>query len=156
VTSAVASPTAQTGDGIRRIERINYGLGAVLVAVAALTQPRTISLGIAVGVALTCVNFLVLRKLVVKWTRDAAAGRSGNAAVLMLPKMVGLMGAVALAIVFLPINVVAFTIGYSIFIVSIVIDASYSALRTPDHPDTPDQAPRDTTRPTSSDEHNHG
>ena len=140
------SPTASAGAGIHRIERLNYGIGAVLVAAALLTQPRSISLGIAVGVALTCVNFFVLRKLVVKWTRDAAAGRGGNGAVLMLPKMIGLMGAVALAILFLPINVVAFAIGYSIFIVSIVIDATYSALRTPDdEPANP-----------NSDEHNHG
>jgi hypothetical protein len=145
----VASPKApdsQAGAGIHRIERLNYGIGAVLVAAAALTQPRSISLGIAVGVGLTCANFFVLRKLVVKWTRDAAAGRGGNGAVLMLPKMIGLMGAVALAILVLPINVVAFTIGYSIFIVSIAIDATYSALRTPD--DEP-AAP-------NSDGHNHG
>ena len=48
----------------------------------------------------------------------------------MLPKMVGLMGAVAVAILFLPIDPIAFTIGYSIFIVSIVIETTYSALRT--------------------------
>ncbi len=148
---AVTSPKgtdSRAATGIHRIERLNYGIGAILVAVATLTQPRSISLGIAVGVGLTCVNFFVLRKLVTRWTRDAAAGRGGNAAVLMLPKMIGLMGAVALAILFLPINVVAFTIGYSIFFVSIVIDAIYSALRTPDD-DPRDAAP-------NSDEHNHG
>jgi hypothetical protein len=155
VRRAVASPKAPTPDpragaGIHRIERLNYGIGAVLVAAALLTQPRSISLGIAVGVGLTCVNFFVLRKLVVKWTRDAAAGRGGNGAVLMLPKMIGLMGAVALVILFLPINVVAFTIGYSIFIASIVIDATYSALRTPD------DKPRDATPAPNPDEHNHG
>jgi len=143
------SPDPRAGAGIQRIERLNYGIGAVLVAAALLTQPRSISLGIAVGVALTCINFFVLRKLVVKWTRDAAAGRGGNGAVLMLPKMIGLMGAVALAIVFLPINVVAFTIGYSIFIISIVVDATYSALRTPDND------PHDAPAP-NSDEHHHG
>ena len=146
----VASPKASAGAGIHRIERLNYGIGAVLVAATLLTQPRSISLGIAVGVGLTCVNFFVLRKLVVKWTRDAAAGRGGNGAMLMLPKMIGLMGAVALAILFLPINVVAFTIGYSIFIASIVIDATYSALRTPD--DDPHDAPA----APNSDEHHHG
>jgi hypothetical protein len=151
--TAVASPNAPepgAGAGIHRIERLNYGIGAILVALAALTQPRSISLGIAVGVGLTCANFFVLRKLVVKWTRDAAAGRGGNGAVLMLPKMIGLMGAVALAILVLPINVVAFTIGYSIFIASIMIDATYSALRTPDHD------PHDAPAAPNSDEHNHG
>ncbi len=117
---------------ILRIERINYALGGVVIIAAALTQSQPIALGIAVGVALTCLNFYVLRKLVVKWTSDAAQGKTGNAPLLMLPKMVGLMGAVAVAILLLPLDPIAFTIGYSIFIISIVIDTTYSALRTPE------------------------
>lgn len=112
-----------------RIERINYALAGVLVIAAALTQSRPIALGVAVGAALTCLNFFVLRRLVSKWTSDAAAGKSGAAPLLMLPKMVGLMGAVALSILFLPIDPIAFTVGYSLFIVSIVIDTTISALR---------------------------
>jgi len=95
-------------NSIRRIERMNYGFGAILVAASALTQPQDIALGIAIGVLLTCINFFVLRKLVTKWTREAATGRGGNASLLMLPKMLGLMGAVALAVLVLPIDVVAF------------------------------------------------
>lgn len=117
---------------ILRIERINYALGGVLVVAAALTQTQPIALGIAVGVLLTCVNFFVLRKLVVRWTADAAQGKTGSAPMLMLPKMVGLMGAVAVAILLLPLDPIAFTVGYSIFIISIVIDTTYSALRSPD------------------------
>jgi ATP synthase I subunit len=112
-----------------RIERLNYALGGILVIAAALTQTRPVALGIAVGVFLTCLNFLVLRKLVTKWTSDAAQGRTGAAPMLMLPKMVGLMGAVAVAILFLPIDPIAFTIGYSLFIVSIILDTTFSALR---------------------------
>lgn len=112
-----------------RIERINYALGGVLVIAAAITQPQPIALGVAVGVALTCLNFFVLRKLVFKWTADAAKGKTGAAPILMLPKMVGLMGAVALALLFLPIDPIAFTVGYSLFIVSIVLDTTFSALR---------------------------
>jgi hypothetical protein len=112
-----------------RIERINYALGGILVIAAALTQTKPIALGIAVGVALTCLNFFVLRKLVFKWTSDAAKGKTGAAPLLMLPKMVGLMGAVAVALLFLPIDPIAFTIGYSLFIVSIVLDTTFSALR---------------------------
>jgi hypothetical protein len=115
-----------------RIERINYLLGGILVIAAALTQPRPIALGIAVGVALTCANFFVLRRLVTKWTSDAAQGKSGNAPLLMLPKMTILMGAVAVAILVLPIDPIAFTIGYSLFIVSIVLDTTYSALKSPE------------------------
>jgi hypothetical protein len=130
-----------------RIERLNYGIGAAVIAVAALTQGRPVALGVTVGVILTCANFFVLRKLVVKWTSDAAAGRTGSAPFLMLPKMVGLMGAVALAILVLPIDVVAFTVGYSIFLISIIVDTTYSALRT---------QPAPPTEPTEPSEHNHG
>lgn len=111
-----------------RIERLNYVLGGILVIAAALTQPKRIALGIAVGVALTCLNFFVLRRLVTKWTADAQQGKTGAAPLLMLPKMVGLMGAVAVAILVLPIDPIAFTIGYSLFIVSIVIDTTYSGV----------------------------
>ncbi|HEY5933203.1 MAG TPA: ATP synthase subunit I [Kofleriaceae bacterium] len=136
---------------ILRIERFNYALGAVLAVGALVTQSRQIALGVVVGVALTCINFFVLRKLVVKWTAEAAAGQSGNSAMLMLPKMIGLMGAVAVAVLFLPIDVIAFTAGYSIFILSIVIEATYVALKTPDDP-----SPSSPTGPTKPGEHNHG
>lgn len=132
---------------ILRIERINYALAGVLIILAALTQPQPVALGFAVGAALTCLNFFVLRKLVTKWTSDAAQGKSSNAALLMLPKMVGLMGAVAVAVLILPIDVIAFTIGYSLFIVSIIIDTTYAALRP-----SPAHSP---TEPDRSDEH-HG
>lgn len=114
---------------ILRIERMNYAIGGVLTVVAAITQPRDIALGVAIGVALTCLNFHVLRRLVSKWTQAAAKGERSNAPMLMLPKMVGLMGAVACAILFLPIQPVAFIVGYSIFIVSIVLDTTFAAMR---------------------------
>ncbi|NVB82789.1 MAG: ATP synthase subunit I [Kofleriaceae bacterium] len=112
-----------------RIERLNYILGGVLVILAALTQTQRVALGVAIGVAVTCANFHVLRRLVTKWTSDAAQGKTGSAPLLMMPKMIGLMGAVAVAILLLPIDPIAFVIGYSLFIVSIVIDTTYSALR---------------------------
>ena len=83
---------------------------------------------------------------------------------LMLPKMLGLMGAVALAIVFLPINVVAFAIGYSVFLASIAVEAVYSVVRTPDDDaagvpgsGSPTNGPAGPARkPSNSDEHTHG
>jgi hypothetical protein len=119
----VASPS------IRRIERLNYGISAVAILVALLTQSQPVTLGIAIGSALTCLNFYVLRRLIVKWTDEAARGQGGNAGLLMLPKMILLMGAVAAAVLLLPLDVIAFAIGYSIFIASILIDATYTALR---------------------------
>ncbi|MDB4962001.1 MAG: synthase [Myxococcales bacterium] len=117
---------------IHRIERINYALAAIVVLVGLVTQSRSIVLGLLVGSGLTCINFYVLRRLVVKWTADAASGKGGgSASMLMLPKMIVLMGAVAVAVLFLPLDVIAFTIGYSIFILSIVIETTYTALRAP-------------------------
>lgn len=114
---------------IRRIERLNYGLSAGVVLASLLTQPQDVTLGLAIGSGLTCLNFYVLRRLIEKWTAEAARGKGGNSGLLMLPKMLGLMAAVAAAVLLLPLDVVAFAVGYSIFIVSIVIEAIYSALR---------------------------
>jgi hypothetical protein len=116
---------------IHRIERLNYGISAVLVLIALVTQPKAITLGLAAGAALTCANFYVLRRLIVRWTADAAAGRKSNSSMLMLPKMIALMGLVAVAVLLLPINVIAFAAGYSIFIASIVIESIYSTIKPP-------------------------
>ena len=114
---------------IHRIERLNYAIAIVVVAIGlVIAQSRPVVLGLMIGSGLTCLNFFVLRKLVVKWTEDAASGKGGNAQLLMLPKMIFLMGAVAIAVLFLPIDVISFVIGYSIFIISIVIETAYSAL----------------------------
>ena len=121
---------------IHRIERLNYVLAIVVTLIGLITQSRGITLGLMIGAGLTCLNFFVLRKLVVKWTAEAASGKAGNTALLMLPKMVALMGAVAVAVLFLPIDVVSFVIGYSIFIVSIVIESAYSALAAPPPPES--------------------
>lgn len=114
---------------ILRIERLNYLLGGTLAAAAALTQSRGIAIGVAVGAALTCVNFFVLRRLVVRWTDDSRAGNASRAPYVMLPKMIGLMAAVAVVILVLSIDPLAFAIGYSVFIPSITIEAIYSAVR---------------------------
>ena len=114
---------------ILRIERLNYAISAAAIVLALVTQPRAVTLGLAIGAGLTCLNFYVLRKLIVKWTVEAASGKGGNASLLMLPKMVGLMAAVAAAVLLLPIDVIAFAVGYSIFIVSIVVETTYTALR---------------------------
>jgi hypothetical protein len=119
----VASPS------ILRIERLNYGISAIAVLATVLTQTQAVTLGLSIGAGLTCLNFYVLRKLIAKWTAEAATGKGGNSSLLMLPKMVGLMGAVAAVVLFLPIDVIAFAVGYSIFIVSIIVETTYTALR---------------------------
>nr|HEX4316210.1 ATP synthase subunit I [Kofleriaceae bacterium] len=112
-----------------RIERTNYALGGVVILAGLITQSRDIALGLAIGAGLTCLNFFVLRKLVVRWTAAAAEGRPSAAQWLAAPKMLVLMLIVTGVMLFLPIDPIAFTIGYSIFIPSIVIEATYSAMR---------------------------
>jgi putative flippase GtrA len=122
------------GDSLVRIERLNYAVGGVLVILAAVTQPRSIALGVAVGVALTCINFMMVRRLVFRATRDAADGHTSNRMLLVLPKMMLVMAAVVLSLALLPINAAAFAVGYSIFIASIVIEGVYAATRPPTDP----------------------
>lgn len=114
-----------TSHGIRRIERLNYVLGGIAIIVATLTVSSRPALGVALGVLLTCLNFAALRWLVFRWTAGVKAGdeRSGNRIFLILPKMVGMMGAVVVVVLFLPIDAIGFLIGYSVFMPSIVIGA---------------------------------
>jgi ATP synthase I chain len=121
-------------DSLVRIERLNYAIGGLLTIAAALTQPRSIALGIAVGVLLTCLNFALVRRIVHRATADASAGKSSNRMMLVLPKMTLLMAAVALSLWLLPINAAAFAAGYSIFIVSIIVESVHAALRPPTDP----------------------
>ena len=119
------------GDSMVRIERLNYLLGAAVTLGALFVGTRSQVLGVAIGVALTCLHFTILRRLVFRWTADTAAGKASNRVVLIMPKMVALMAAVVLALMFLPISAVAFTIGYSVFVASIMIETIYSQLAPP-------------------------
>jgi hypothetical protein len=133
-----------TSHGIRRIERLNYVLGGVAIIVAALTVPQRPALGVALGAALTCLNFAALRWLVFRWTAAVKAGdeRGSNRIYLVLPKMIGMMGAVAVVVIFLPIDAIGFLIGYSIFLPSIVIGAVIETVAP---------GPADATPPASGD-----
>lgn len=117
-------------DSLLRVERLNYVLGGILIIVAAILRPRAEALGVLVGVVLTSANFAMLRHLVFRWTADAAAGIHSNRSLLLIPKMMGLMAAVAIALFVLPISAVAFAIGYSVFVVSITIEGTLSVFRS--------------------------
>ena len=133
-----------------RIERLNYLFGGVLIIVCALTTHRAQALGAAVGVALTCLNFAFMNRLIGRWIDDAKRGDGvGSTRVaLIMPKMVGLMVAVVLCLKFLPIDAVFFVIGYSVFIVSIVVEGVLSVLRPA--PPSPVAPSGESSTPTSS------
>jgi hypothetical protein len=123
---------------VMRIERLNMLLGGVLSLVALFVGTRAQFLGVLVGVILTCVNFMMLRRLVFRWTADVAAGRPTNRAMLLAPKMTGMFAAVAFIVLFLPISVVGFTIGYSVFVASILIEGLYITIKPPPPEDPTD------------------
>lgn len=139
--AAAATPGANATDRmLLRIERLNYLFGGILVIAAVIFAKRQDqALGAAIGVTLTCLNFAVLRRLVVKWTASVKAGdeRGGTRIYLILPKMIGLMGAVVLALAVLPIDAIFFVAGYSVFIVSIVVAGAMSGM-DPSDDSTPD------------------
>jgi hypothetical protein len=143
MTMAAATQPAPSSTDVMllRIERLNYLFGGVLViACAILAKRQDQALGAAVGVALTCLNFAVLRRLVFRWTRSVKAGdeRGSTRIYLILPKMIGLMGAVVLALTLLPIDSIFFVIGYSTFILSIVVAGAMAGLGPDSDDSTPD------------------
>jgi hypothetical protein len=107
---------------LARIERMNYLLSALVVAVSALLLPRSVALGLTVGAAVTCVNFSLIRRLVTRMVARAAEQRNATA-LLFIPKFTGLIVVVFLCIRYVPMSPVAFAVGFSIFLVSIAIES---------------------------------
>jgi hypothetical protein len=104
---------------LRNVERWNLVLAVALVALSALWRPRLdVVLGVALGSALSCINFTILRRIV---ERVTVARSKGLLVGVLMVKMVLLLVAVWLVLKFTPINVIAFTIGVSIFLVSFFI-----------------------------------
>ena len=121
---------AATFNTVRLVERLNYLFGGILIIGSVFVATRTQALGLAIGVALTCLNFAVLRGLVHKWTKAVKDGEpSSGKAFLIMPKMIGMMAAVVVIILFLPVDAIAFLIGYSIFFPSLVVAGVIDALR---------------------------
>ncbi|WP_428266512.1 hypothetical protein [Haliangium sp.] len=108
-------------DLLIRIERMNYILGALLAGVAAFVMARSDAMGVLVGAVLSCVNFTVMRRLVQRWLA-APPDRRGPQSLLILPKMVGLMVLMSLAMWLLPISGLGVLIGFSVFLASIAVE----------------------------------
>lgn len=123
---------------VMRIERLNFLLGGMLSLAALIFGTRPQFLGVVAGVLLTCTNFWFLRRMVFRWTEDVAAGRPTNRMALLAPKMLGMFAAVAFVVLFLPVSVVGFTIGYSVFVASVAVEAVYLMINPPAEPPDPE------------------
>ncbi len=107
------------GFSIQRVERLNYLLGGLLVAGTALLGSREQMFGALVGALVSSINFSLIGRIVV---RMGSPGAGTGAALMLVPKMLGVMAAVTLAILFLPLSAVMLAVGFSIFLVSIGIE----------------------------------
>jgi hypothetical protein len=110
-----------TPQALRRIERTNYLLGAILIALVAVVGTSEQTLGAAVGALLSAFNFTAVRGIVER-VAGSADGGAARPALIFLPKMAVLMAAVALAIFYLPLSPVMLAVGFSIFLLSIAIE----------------------------------
>ena len=117
---------------LTRIERMNYILGGVIVAVTATIGTGAQVLGALVGVLLCALNFSAVRRLVERMMRAAKGEPQSRAsAILLAPKLLLLMGAAAAAVVFLPISAIMLAVGFSVFLVSIGVETVRYVLRNP-------------------------
>lgn len=108
-------------DSLKRVETLNYALGAAFILMSFALSTMYLTAGVSVGVVLTCANFSIIRRLVSKLLTTAPEHRSRTAFV-FLPKMTGLLVLVALAVFFLPISPIGIGIGFSVFILSIMVE----------------------------------
>lgn len=105
--------SAQT---MARIERKNYIFGGALVLLSIFAQSQKFSLGVAVGVAITCANFAFLSRFVVQVSEEEADKRL----VWVLPKMLALVAITLGALFLIPMSPIGFGIGYMVFAISVL------------------------------------
>jgi hypothetical protein len=107
---------------LNRIVRTNLILGVVATAIAGLLWGSTGTLAAAVGALLACADFAVLARL---GGRAVAAARGGASpwglGLALIGKMGALFVAVFLAIRVAKLAVLPFALGFSVFVVSILL-----------------------------------
>lgn len=105
-----------------RVERLNYLFGLALIVLCVVLTETSFSLGVSLGVVITCANFTIIRRLVDKML-SADPETSSATALYFLPKMIGLLGIVAAVLFFLPVSAIGLAIGFSIFFLSITVES---------------------------------
>ena len=115
---------------LRIIDRLNLGLGLAAVLGAALIRPQArIVGGVALGSAIACANFHVIRKVA---ERFVAARSQALLLLVLLAKMVALFAVVGAAMKYLRISVIGLVVGLSVFVVSVLAATIMLASAKPD------------------------
>ncbi len=109
-------------DVANRIEVLNYALSAIAIAVSVFICTREQVLGLACGALFGAVNFTAVKRIVGAQIHAQVHGKSAKQALLVFPKMLIMVAAIAVCVFFLPLSVPFLALGFSIVMVSIAIE----------------------------------
>jgi len=112
----------RTTDPLAAIERTNLALAVVATAASGLIWGARGTVAAAVGAALACANFAVIRRLARRaLQRVAAGGRPSGALTAAIGiKMMALIALVWVAVAVLHLAVLPFALGISVLVLSLV------------------------------------
>ncbi|MBK9069852.1 MAG: hypothetical protein IPL79_02405 [Myxococcales bacterium] len=108
---------------VARVERRNYALGGPMVLLSLLAGSQRFSLGVAVGVAVTCANFAFLARIRTTTAQELSAKRLAW----LMPKLVLLILFTLGALLLIPMSPLGFGLGYLLFAFSIFIELARTA-----------------------------
>lgn len=107
---------------LQRIERINLILAALLTALAGALWGVRGAVAAGAGALLACADFWLLVRIGARLVTGARAGNpSRGLAFLLLGKTMALFALVFIAIAVVHLDAVAFALGFSVFVVSIMM-----------------------------------
>lgn len=106
---------------LRAVERFNVVIAVAICLGSLLFWRRDIALGAFLGAGLAVMNFWAVRRVSEAGLKTKSERKRLVLISFLLAKMGALIGLVYLAIRCLPINVLAFIVGLSTFLVSIMI-----------------------------------
>lgn len=103
------------------IERWNLIIGIAMVVASLVFWRADVTAGVALGAIIGTANFTAIRWVIGR-TFAAKEKSKGGLMLLLIVKMAALMAGVFLIIRFVPVNVVGFLVGISVFFVSIIVE----------------------------------
>ena len=112
---------------LQRMERWNGLFAGVLILLSAIFFSTRVTIGVAAGAALACLNFSSVRRLVQASLRTDGPRRA-MLQLLLIGKMGILFVLVFLAIRFLPLDPAGLAVGISVFLISIAVESIRFAL----------------------------
>jgi hypothetical protein len=113
---------------VAAIFRTTLWLSAIAIAASAFFWDLEIFLGMLFGGGLAAANFYVLRFIVDSGAR-ATVKRQGLLTALFFVKFAAMIALVYVAVVHVPLNVIAFVVGISVAFVAIVFEALRAMFR---------------------------